>query len=139
MGRPKGTLTQCCTQTLVQPPEGSRGSQSPRFMSRNPNTYCVSFEHLATVPLGSLSVRVSSSFLKVPIESIFPCQFTPQIFFPQLPFHPMEPSHQHNSSLLLLLQIIVSCDLVSHNQESGCILSLSRTENSERYQNITKK
>lgn len=88
MGKPKGTLTQCCTQTLVQPPEGSRGSQSPRFMSWNPNTYCVSFEHLATVPLGSLSVRVSSSFLKVPIESIFPCQFTPQIFFSSAPLLP---------------------------------------------------
>lgn len=81
MGRPKGTLTQCCTQTLVQPPEGSRGSQSPRFMSRNPNTYCVSFEHLATVPSGSLSVRV-------PIESTFPCQFTPQIFFSSAPLSP---------------------------------------------------
>lgn len=35
--------------------------------------------------------------------------------------------------------IIVSYDMVSHSQEVECVLSLSRTENSGRWQNISKK
>lgn len=104
----------------------------------NLNAYCVSFEHLAVVPTDFPSVKVSGSFLKALIESVFPHQSTSQSFFsPGL--SPMKPSHYHSRSLLFLLQIIVSYDMVSYGQEFGYILLLSRTESSREWQNISKK